>query len=74
MNRRDLIKALAAALPPVSTIATAKVESSDVIVIECERMPRPDTHEKIVETVQRLWPGQKVLVIGPGFHLRIMKG
>lgn len=73
MNRRDAIKALTA-LPGVASIATAPVRPKDVIVVECDMPVSREMAERMKQTLTEVWPGQKIVILDKGHHLKIVEG
>lgn len=73
MNRRDAIKALTA-LPGVASIAAAPVRPKDVIVVECDMHVSCEMAARMKETLTEVWPGQKIVILDKGHHLKIVEG
>ena len=72
MNRREAIAALMG-LPAVASIAVAQVQPDDVIVIESDVHLSLKQIEHFEHTMAKVWPGRKVVVLGPGTRLRIAR-
>ena len=72
MKRRDAIRAVMA-MPAVTSIAVAKVEPDDVIVLECDHALSAETAERIQQYASQVWPGRKIIVLGDGLKMRIAK-
>lgn len=73
MNRREAIAALTIGLPATAVVTSAKVEPDDVIVIECESNVSDEAKNLIAASLNRVWPGRKVVVLDHGLKLRIVK-
>ena len=72
MNRRDAIRAVMA-MPAVTSIAVAKVEPDDVIVLECEDSITPEYGQMLKKQALEVWPGRKIVVLSGGLKLRIAR-
>jgi len=72
MNRRDAIKAVMA-MPGVTAIAVATVAPEDVIVLEHPGLLSQEAVANIRATVQRVWPGQRVIVLEEGMTMQIQR-
>jgi len=73
MNRREAIAALVA-LPAATRISRAELKPSDIIVVECEGSISCETAERLKEQLTKVWPGQKILVLGDGLKLKVVEG
>lgn len=72
MNRREAIRAVMA-LPAVASISVAQLKPDDVIVIECDQIASDHSKTYISETMQRIWPGRKVVVLDKGLNLKVVR-
>lgn len=74
MNRREAVAALVN-LPSVARIVkVADLQPDDVIVVECDALISNDTADRIKGRVQDVWPGRKIIVVGPDVRLKVMPG
>jgi len=73
MNRREAIAALVS-LPPSTRVSVASLKPDDVIVIECDDHITQDTAERIKQTIERVWPGRKCVVLTETLKLKIVAG
>lgn len=71
MNRREAIAALTS-LPGLARISRADVKPSDVLVVEVDGHVTEGHAAYIQEMLAQIWPGQKVLVLGSGMHLKVL--
>jgi hypothetical protein len=62
------------ALPPATRITAAPVKPTDVIVIECDEHISKAIAEHIKASIQPIWPGQKIIVLEKGLHLKVVEG
>ena len=79
MNRRDMLKAIAsggtgAALGVVASIEVAKVAVDDVIVFQAQGSISSETAERIKTYAGQVWPGRRIVVVGDGMTVKIMRG
>ncbi len=72
MDRREAIQLLAA-LPAVKEISRVQLAPRDVIVMECDGPIDPETVEQLRAYTQTVWPNHKVVVLGDGLHLRVLR-
>lgn len=72
MNRREAVKLLTA-LPMVKSIEVARVEPTDVIVIESDDILSDQHIRNITAAVVHIWPGRQVAVFGRGLRMRIAR-
>jgi hypothetical protein len=71
MNRREAIQLLTA-LPAVNSIAVAKVEPDDVIVLECD-LHMSDAHiARIRADLSAVWPGRRIVVLTGEMRLKVV--
>lgn len=61
------------AMPAVTSIAVAKVQPEDVIVLECEQAMPFQVMEHIKRMAEQVWPGRKVIVLCDGLKMRIAR-
>lgn len=73
MNRRDLLKAIAA-LPPIASIEVATVKPSDVIVLtlDVEHVSQ-QTVSNVTVHLKTIWPEAKLLVLDKGSSLKVVR-
>lgn len=74
MNRRDAIKALAGALPLVTSVSVAQLTPRDVIVIETDDIISVPTADRIRCYCENIWPGQRVAVLSQGMKMKVVRG
>ena len=71
MNRRRMLSSLLAA-PYLASIRRAEVKPDDVIVIELNDRVSADVRKGIYDTIQRIWPDRKAVILDPSMKLRIV--
>ena len=71
MNRREAL-ALIGSLPSVGTIARADVKPSSVIVVTCQEHFSQEVAQRIKDTLRRVWPDNRCLVLDAGLELRVI--
>lgn len=75
MNRREALAALTA-LPEVTRITVARPQPGDVIVMERDKTMKawtPEQVDAVRDALQRVWPGQTVVVLPPGCSLKMVE-
>jgi hypothetical protein len=72
MNRREAIAALVS-MPSIAQIQVAYVRPEDVIVVECNERLTHAVSEGIRATLERVWPGRKIVVCDAGVRIRIAR-
>lgn len=72
MNRREAIAALTA-LPGLASIQTADLKPNDVLVCRCDGHISEDLAVHLRETLERVFPGRKILVLSDGLSLEVLR-
>lgn len=73
MTREDAIAALVS-LTEVQRISVASLKPTDVIVVNVSQFILPEAATRIGETIKRVWPDNKVIVLEKGVELRVADG
>lgn len=72
MERRDAIAALM--LLPTIRLAAAKLDPTDVIVVESDSRLSYEQIDTIQKTLGKIWPNRKILVFDAGLRMKLVQG
>jgi hypothetical protein len=70
LTRREALAALVA-LPAIDRIAVAEVKPDAVIVVECPKILSLEHQARVRDTIEKIWPGRRAIVLCDGMKLRI---
>lgn len=72
MRRRDVIKGLVAGMCAGTTIRHVSMQPEDVIVIEVPGGISREQACRMKETIARIWPERKAIILANGCRLRLI--
>lgn len=72
MTPEDALRDLAE-LPETPHVTVAKIEPTDVIVIESPGALRPEIHERLRVILKNVWPNNVVLVLDNGLQMKVCR-